>query len=201
MIVENISFSDKYNLVILTISGEDFYINYDMYNDLAIGTNDELDFDLYKEILIEDDYNKAKNYALGKISFAQKSSFEIEKLLKSQDFDSQSIEKTLSFLEEYGLIDDDLYVKSFVNDKHNISRWSKNKIRYALGAKKISNDLIDAYLSEIPYEEEYEKAYNFAKKKARDDFSRENKNKVYRYLASKGFEFDIINQVVGDLFK
>lgn len=201
MIVENISFSTKYNLVILTISGEDFYINYDIYNDLNIATDDELDFEVYKEILKDDDYNKAKNFALGKISFAQKSSFEIEKLLKTEGFDGDSIDKTLSFLDEYGLIDDDAYVKSFVSDKHNLSRWSKNKIRYALGAKRISNDLIESYLSEISYEEEYDKAYNFAIKKARDNFSIENKQKVYRYLSSKGFEFDIINQVVGDLFK
>ena len=47
---------------------------------------------------------------------------------------------------------------------------------------------------------EYEKAMYFAKLKARDDFSFQNKNKVYRHLASKGFDYDIIGRVMGDLF-
>ncbi len=201
MIVENIDYSDKYNNVIITISGEDFYISYDLYNDLSIQNEDELDFDTYKVILADDEFNRAKNYALSKLSFAAKSSFEVEKLLKQKDFSKEAIDKTIDFLDEYGLIDDEAYVRSFVADKHNISKWSKNKIRYNLNTKNIKDDLIDTYLSQIPYDEEYEKALAFAQKKARDDFSVENKQKVYRYLASKAFDFDIINKVVGELFK
>lgn len=201
MILEKIDYSDKYNLVILTIEGEDFNIGYDLYNDLNLQSEDELSFDTYKQILAEDQFNRAKNLALSKISYAQKTSFEIEKILKDNDFDGSTIEKTIDFLNDYGLIDDNLYVKSYVSDKHNISRWSKNKIRYSLKSKKIEDSLIETYLSEISDQEEYEKAYYFANKKAHDDFSIANKQKVYRYLASKGFEFDIINKIMDRMFK
>ena len=200
MIIEEIDYSDKYNLVILKISGEDFSISYDLYNDLALSKDEEISFDTYKEILADNQFNQAKNFALSKISYAQKTSFEIEKLLRGNDFDSDATSKTIEFLEEYGLIDDDMYVKSYVSDKHNISRWPKNKIRYSLKSKKIDDSLIESYLDDIPYEEEFEKALNFAKKKARDDFSNENKQKVYRYLAGKGFEFDIINKAISEVF-
>lgn len=201
MIIEAIDYSDKYNLVILTISGEDFSISYDLYNDLLLNIDDELSFDTYKVILADDEVNRAKNLALSKISYAQKTSFEVEKLLKENDFSADTIEKTLDFLNEYGILNDEIYVKSYVADKHNIARWAKNKIRYSLKAKKINEDLINIYLDQISDEEEYENAYNFAVKKARNDFSIENKQKVYRYLAGKGFDFDIINKVVGELFK
>ena len=201
MIIEAIDYSDKYNLVILTISGEDFNISYDLYNDLQLNIDDELDFDIYKKILSEDEFNRAKNFALGKISYAQKTSFEIEKLLKNNDFSNEAVQKTIDFLNEYEILNDELFVKSYVADKHNIARWAKNKIRYSLKSKKISDELIDIYIEKIDDDEEYENAYNFALKKARDDFSVENKQKVYRYLAGKGFEFDIINKVVGELFK
>lgn len=200
MIVKKINYSDSFNLVILTIAGEDFFISYDLYNELNIQIDDEISFDTYKIILADDQFNRAKNFALSKISYAQKTSFEIEKLLKSNDFNNSTIEKTIAFLKDYGLIDDESYVKSYISDKHSISRWSKNKIRYSLKSKKIADYLIEAYLDDITYEEEYEKAYNFANKKAQGDFSLENKQKVYRYLASKGFEFDIINKVLGDMF-
>lgn len=201
MIIESIDYSDKYNLVILRISGEDFNISYDLYNELQLNIDDELDFDIYKKILSDDEFNRAKNFALGKISYAQKTSFEIEKILKNNNFSNESIQKTIDFLNEYGILNDELFVKSYVSDKHNISRWSKNKIRYSLKAKKISDELIEKYLEIINDEQEYEKAYNFALKKARNDFSIENKQKVYRYLAGKGFEFDIINKVVSEIFK
>lgn len=201
MIIESIDYSDKYNLVILRISGENFNISYDLYNELQLNIDDELDFDIYKLILNEDEFNRAKNFALGKISYAQKTSFEIEKILKDNNFSNESIQKTIDFLNEYGILNDELFVKSYVSDKHNISRWSKNKIRYSLKAKKISDELIEKYLEIINDEQEYEKAYNFALKKARNDFSIENKQKVYRYLAGKGFEYDIINKVVSEIFK
>ena len=201
MIIENIDYSDKYNLVILTISGEDFSISYDLYNELLLNIGDQLSFDTYKDILADDEFNRGKNIALSKISYAQKTSFEIEKILKDNDFSTNTIEKVIDFLNEYGILNDELYVKSYVSDKHNISRWAKNKIRYSLKAKKVSDILIETYIDKISDDEEYEKAYNFAIKKARDNFSMENKQKVYRYLAGKGFEFDIINKVVGELFK
>lgn len=201
MIIEAIDYSDKYNLVILTISGEDFSISYDLYNDLLLNIDDELSFATYKEILADDEFNRAKNIALSKISYAQKTSFEVEKILKENDFSSDSIEKTIDFLNDYGILNDELYVKSYVSDKHNIARWAKNKISYSLKAKKINEDLINTYLDQISDEDEYENAYNFAVKKASNDFSIENKQKVYRYLSGKGFDFDIINKVVGELFK
>ena len=201
MIIEAIDYSDKYNLVILTISGEDFSISYDLYNDLLLNIDDELSFDTYKVILADDEVNRAKNLALSKISYAQKTSFEVEKLLKENDFSADTIEKTIDFLNEYGILNDEIYVKSYVADKHNISRWAKNKIRYSLKSKKINEDLINIYLDQISDEDEYENAYNFAVKKTRNDFSMENKQKVYRYLSDKGFDFDIINKVVGELFK
>lgn len=201
MIIESIDYSDKYNLVILRISGEDFNISYDLYNELQLNIDDELDFDIYKKILSDDEFNRAKNFALGKISYAQKTSFEIEKILKDNNFSNESIQRTIDFLNEYGILNDELFVKSYVSDKHNISKWAKNKIRYSLKSKKISDELIEKYLEIINDEQEYENAYNFALKKAKNTFNIENKQKVYRYLAGKGFEFDIINKVVGEIFK
>lgn len=201
MIIEAIDYSDKYNLVILTISGEDFSISYDLYNDLHLNIDDKMDFDTYKKILENDEINRAKNLALRKISYAQKTSFEVKKILKDNDYSANTIEKTIEFLNEYRILNDELYVKSYVADKHNLSRWSKNKIFYSLKSKNINEELINKYLDQISNKEEYENAYYFALKKARNNFSMENKQKVYRYLTGKGFDFDIISIVVGDLFK
>ena len=201
MIIEKIDYSDKYNLIILTIAGEEFSLTYDFFNDLNLSLEDEVDFDTYKEILKENQYNRAKNFALAKISYSQKTSFELEKLLKDNDFDADAINKTIEFLKSFKLIDDKAYVKSFINDKSNISKWSRNKIRYALRSKKIDDQLIETYLSYISDDEEFQKAYDFAVKKSRGKTDYDTKQKVYRYLSSKGFEYDIISRVIGEIFQ
>ena len=135
-----------------------------------------------------------------KISYSQKTSFELIKLLRDNDYDEDAISKTIEFLESYNLIDDSAYVKSFINDKNNISKWSKNKIRYALRSKKIDDHLIETYISDISDDEEYQKAYDFAIKKSRGKNDYYTKEKVYRYLASKAFDYDIISRVIGEIF-
>lgn len=201
MIVENIDYSDKLNLVVITIDGEKFLISYDLYYDLNLSSESQIDFDSYKVILKDDQYNKAKNLALRKISFSPKSSSEINKILKAQHFDQDIIEKTINFLKDFDLIDDEAFVISFIADKHNISKWPKNKIRYALRSKNIDDYIIEEYLSEISDEDEYQNAYDFAINKAKGDDSFQMRQKVLRFLASKGFDFDIINNVLGDIFQ
>lgn len=200
MIVNNIDYSTKHDLLILTIDAEKFFVSYDFYKNIKISSGQDIDFDTYKKIIDEDQYQKAKIFALSKLSYGQKTSFELIKLLKNQDFDNKAIDKTISFLDSYKLIDDEGYVKSFINDKSNISKWSKNKIRYNLKAKKIDDNLIEKYLPEISDHEEYNKAYNFAIKKANGKIDYQTKQKVYRYLSSKGFDYDTINRVIGEIF-
>ena len=89
-------------------------------------------------------------------------------------------------------------MKSYINDKSRINNWSKGKIRYKLKAKFIDDSLIDTYLDEISDDEEYKKAYDAGLNKKE---SVNDKNKVYRFLASRGFSYDIISDVLGDLFK
>lgn len=198
MIVEKIEYSDKYNLVKLTISREIFYLSYDFFVDLNLACDDDLDFETYKKILKENDFNRCKNEALKQISYRSRTSFDLKNKLKEKKYSEGAINKVIQFLEDYDLIDDKLYVKSFVNDKSKINNWSKGKIRYKLKAKHIDDSLIETYLNEISDNEEYVKAYEAGlhKKESVDD-----KNKIYRFLASRGFSYDIIRDVLGDLFK
>lgn len=200
MIVKEISYSDKYNLCRLDISSELFYISYDLFNKLHIVKDAELDFDTYKLILADNSYNRAKNYILSRISYATKTSFEIRKILKDKGYDGDVIDRLIDFLISYNLIDDEAFVRSFIANKSSINGWPKNKIKYKLKLKGVSDSLIDENLDLIDDDKEYEKAFYFAEKKARGDFSFESKNKVYRHLASKGFDFDIIGRVIAELF-
>lgn len=200
MIIENIEYSDKYNLIRLTISNEKFYVDYDMYHENAFEVDKEIDFPTYKLILANNEFNKAKNFALNKISYSQKSTYEIRQKLKEQKFSEDVIEKIIEYLDSYGFLDDESYVKAYIRDKDEISNWSRGKIRFMLKRKHIDDNLIEDYIYTVSDEREAEKAGFFADKKIKNDFSYENRAKVFRHLASKGFDIDIINQVLNERF-
>ena len=200
MIVENIEYSDKYNLIRLTISSEKFYIDYDMYYENNFESGKEIDFDLYKKVLTNDEFNRAKNFALNKISYSQKSTYEIRQKLREKKFSDHVIDDIIAYLDSYGFLDDKAYVKSYIRDKDEISRWSRGKIRYMLKSKHIDENLIEDYIYLIDDERELEKARFFADKKIKGDYSFENRTKVFRHLAGKGFDIDIINQVLDERF-
>ncbi|WP_276887068.1 regulatory protein RecX [Anaerococcus lactolyticus] len=200
MIIENIEYSDKYNLIRLTISKERFYVDYDLYYENGFELEKEIDFPIYKKILANDEFNRAKNFALNKISFSQKSTYEIRQKLKDQKFSADVIEKIISYLDSYGFLDDEAYVKAYIRDKDEISSWSRGKIKYMLKQKHIDENLIEDNLCLISNEREAEKAGFFADKKIKNDYSYENRAKVFRHLAGKGFDIDIINQVLNERF-
>ena len=200
MIIENIEYSDKYNLIRLTISNEKFYVDYDLYYENAFEVDKEIDFPTYKLILANNEFNKAKNFALNKISYSQKSTYEIRQKLKEQKFSEDVIEKIIAYLDSYGFLDDESYVKSYIRDKDEISNWSRGKIRFMLKRKHIDDNIIEDYIYMISDEREAEKARFFADKKIKNDFSYENRAKIFRHLASKGFDVDIINQVLNERF-
>lgn len=200
MIIENIEYSDKYNLIRLTISGEKFFIDYDMYYENNFESGKEITFDLYKKILANDEFNRAKNFALNKISYSQKSTYEIRQKLREKKFSEHVIDDIIAYLDSYGFLDDEAYVKAYIRDKDEISRWSRGKIRYMLKGKHIDDNLIEDYLYLIDDIREAEKAGFFADKKIKGDFSFENRTKVFRHLAGKGFDIDIINLVLDERF-
>lgn len=200
MIIENIEYSDKYNLIRLTISQEKFYVDYDLYHENDFEIDKEIDFPTYKLILANDEFNRAKNYALNKISYSQKSTYEIRQKLKEEKFSEDVIEQIIAYLDSYGFLDDEAYVKAYIRDKDEISNWSRGKIRFMLKRKHIDDNLIEDYIYRISDEREAEKARFFADKKIKNDLSYENRAKVFRHLASKGFDVDIINQVLNERF-
>lgn len=200
MIIENIEYSDKYNLIRITISGEKFFIDYDMYYENNFESGKEIAFDLYKKILANDEFNRAKNFALNKISYSQKSTYEIRQKLREKKFSDHVIDDIIAYLDSYGFLDDEAYVKAYIRDKDEISRWSRGKIRYMLKCKHIDDNLIEDYLYLIDDKREVEKAGFFADKKIKGDFSFENRTKVFRHLAGKGFDIDIINLVLDERF-
>lgn len=158
----------------------------------------EVNIDELKEIINDEEFLKCKSSALRIIEKSYKSQKEISDKLLMKEFSSKSIEKTLEFLKEYNFIDDKKYTNMYIKDK--IKLQGKNKIKYSLLRKGISEDLIYENLNIIDEESQLEVAEKLAYKKYSILLKSENdkyklSNKLIRFLITKGYDYDISMKV------
>ncbi|MDD7382963.1 MAG: regulatory protein RecX [Peptoniphilaceae bacterium] len=190
----------KNGFVNLIISKKKFLVSPEFYSNLNVNPDNILSKDDFDKIKKEDEFNRAKESALNSIEFSAKTESEIKNKLKRKNFTEETIEKILKFLSDYNLTNDEIYVKNYINDKIKFQRYSKRKIFYNLSVKGLDKKLISRFLDDVPYSIEYENAMYLAEKKAKNDYSYENKKKVYNYLSYRGFSYDIINECLDELF-
>jgi len=164
--------------------------------------NDEVDSKKLEILADKESSIRCKNSALRIIEKSHKTEKEVIEKLKLKGYEDNSINKSIEFLKEYNFINDLNYTKAFINDKLN--SVGSQKIKYTLLQKGISKELIEEHLSNSNKENEKNVAFNLAKKKVDLLRKKENDNykisgKLYRYLISKGYEYDITNEVVKEV--
>ena len=165
----------------------------------GLKVKDSVDYDKLKKIIEEDNYIKCKNAAIRIIERFYKSEKEIKDKLLKKEFDNNTVNRTLSFLKEYNLINDEKLVSMYVKDR--LRNQGEKKIKYSLMQKGISEEFIYRELNKINNDDLEDIAYNLALKKYEVLSKRENdKYKLYqkltRYLMSRGYGYDLISRVV-----
>lgn len=164
--------------------------------------NDEVDSKKLEDLAEKESAIRCKSSALRIIEKSCKTEKEVIEKLKSKGYGDNAINKSIEFLKEYNFINDLNYTKTFIKDKLN--SVGSEKIKYTLLQKGISKELIEDHLSNTNKENEKNVAFNLAKKKVDLLRKKENDNykisgKLYRYLISKGYEYDITSEVVKEV--
>lgn len=155
-----------------------------------------------QEIINMDNYIKCKNYALRIIERSYKTEKQIYDKLVEKDYDVVAIGKTLDFLKEYNLLDDEKYAKAYIKEK--IKDQGRNKIKYTLISRGISEKIIQEKLNLIGSEEEEESAMNLGEKKYNILIKREDDpKKIYKklgdYLITRGYNFQTVKIVLNKI--
>ena len=115
------------------------------------------------------------------------------KILKNE-FSVSQADAMLEYLTRNKYIDDVRFAKAYASDKVRFSGWGKLKIRLGLRAKGLSDSVISkglAHISPQDYAEAIEKALT-AKARSLDMSDIRDRQKLYRQLASRGFESSVI---------
>lgn len=143
--------------------------------------------------------NKARKYC----SYQDRCEDDVVQKLKKFKLRTEDIDTILNVLKEEKFVDDQRFASSFVRGKLKQNQWGRIKIRYALKAKRLSNEIVDEALEEIDDEVYKEILILLATKKIRQikgdisDYDKRQKTAVY--LQSKGFESDLIFKIINNL--
>ncbi len=166
---------------------------------------DYIDRELFEKITEFDLFIEAKRVALAYLNYRARSEKEIRERLQKEDIPEPIILRTFEFLREYKLIDDEAWSKSFVNDKLVRKSVSSKQLAYGLAQKGVSKEVIEETISNLNANESDEsRAIRAAEKrwprilKSESD-PRKQKQKLYTFLAGRGFDYDVINQVIAKI--
>ena len=167
--------------------------------------NEPLDNDKYNYILNKLLLKRAKDKALKYLGYKMRSKKQVIKKLEELDFPENVINKVIKILEKYNYINDEEFAKAFIKDKMNLKGYGTFKISYDLKMLGIDEDIFKKYLYSEEFVKEEEKATSLLLKRLKgisiENIDYKEKQKLYAYLARRGFSYDSINKAFNNLLK
>ena len=156
----------------------------------------EIDYENLSELKKESDLILCRQLALKYVSKGLKTEKQTKDYLKQHLFGDKAVDDSIKKLKEYGYLNDLHYAKSYTNDKSHYK--GKLYIKNELKQKGISEEDIDYALSTCS-ENEFEICETLAKKWIKGKIMPldvKDKQKLFRHLVSKGFEYETIKTVL-----
>jgi regulatory protein len=129
---------------------------------------------------------------------------ELKRKLSAKKFSNLIIEQTLEYLNKKKYMDDDAFIKMFVQEQINLKKNGPLIIKKKLLEKGARTTVIDPILSE-DYTEEMQiknakKLFQSKIKTIDQDDEKKIKEKMFRFLQQKGFAWMIIEQIFAEYF-
>ncbi|MCP3923107.1 MAG: hypothetical protein GY714_11030 [Desulfobacterales bacterium] len=174
---------------------EKYSFSIDAISAMKIKTGMEITDEIIADLQREDLPRKAYSEGLYYLSFRSRTYSEADKHLKDKGYDDSIVEEALKKLIDINFIDDENYARQFLESKIRVNPKGALSIKYELKQKGISEDIIEKALLDY---DEYEAAFSLIKKKY---YKWEKlpidkvKNKIYTFLSSRGFTYDITKDV------
>ncbi len=125
---------------------------------------------------------------------------EVEQKMREFLLVPEAKEEIMLYLMREDFLNEERFARSYVRGKFNHKHWGRKKIINGLKQKNISSRLIDMALQEID-DEDYRETLKRLYEKYYANLNEKNTNiqkqKTIKYLIDKGFEYNIILEVLG----
>lgn len=129
---------------------------------------------------------------------SEQSEYDLRQKCMRSGLTALQTEDIIRFLKEQRFTDDSRFAKAYAMDKVRFGGWGFNKIRLGLRQKHISSSNIDEAIAKVPKSEYVEAMKRVANQKAKslDMKTQEGRAKFYRYMISRGFESNLVSQML-----
>lgn len=151
-----------------------------------------------KELLKKNNDMMAYYEAVKYISIKMRTKEEVIDYLKKK-YDSRVITETVVRLDDEGLINEENYVRAYVNDQINLSNKGYYKIKNELVKKNLDEMIILNYLDVIDKKIWLERIDKIVKKKfmaKHNESAVKYKEKVFIYISNLGYKKEMIREVM-----
>lgn len=128
-------------------------------------------------------------------AYQERSHFEVKEKLYSYGLYSTDVNQILSHLIENNFLNETRFAEAYVSGKFNIKHWGRNKIKHGLKQKQVSAANIKHAMNLIDSEKYFETLKKLVIKKnklVKEKNKIKRKYKLMSFLASKGYESDLI---------
>lgn len=121
---------------------------------------------------------------------------EVEQKMREFLLIEEAKDEIILYLLKENYLNEERFTRSYIRGKFYIKHWGRNKIKMHLKQKQISEKLINSCFDEI-HEDDYEKMIRkifedySSKQKGLQEYQK--KSKTIKYLMSRGFEYEKIN--------
>lgn len=178
-------------------------INYTLYDDVIVKYSlllkDEISEKELNAIVEENDKLSSYYDSIKYITKKMRSKLEIKEFLRKKMVNEKVIDETIKKLEENHFLNEELFIKAYVNDQINLTNNGKNKILKGLVKLGIDNDQASTYLDNIDNEVFMSKINKYVDKKISTNKNSSIymlKNKIMTDLINLGYEKSDIVEVL-----
>ena len=133
---------------------------------------------------------------------AEHSSGEIRHKLYLWKLPADRHDELIDSLIDRRFIDDARFARAYARDKMEYAGWGRRKIAVSLATKGVGRtDIAEALaaLDSRRYEARLQSLITAKRRTMDDPTSYENRVRIFRFAAARGFEPDLISKVIGDL--
>lgn len=170
-------------------------------NDFSIEEGVTLTPSLFRQLSDAENLVAIREACFRYLSGRDHSSFELRQKVEKKGYRESDIELVIENLSENGYLNDEKFALKFVEEKTELNQWGPKKIRSHLYKKGIGRQIIDKVLTQKTDDLQLQQiCVDLVMKRKRhflredDDFKR--KQKIYRYLAGRGFSGSVINKAL-----
>jgi len=147
-------------------------------------------------------YRQALTKVMAMCSQSERCRFDIVAKLRLWELTEEEITEALNYLIKERFLDEERFVRFYVNDKLRFNKWGKVKLSFMLRQKQIPEPIIREELSQINDDLYMKTLRNLLISKVRSvkgtsDYER--KGKLAVFAQSHGFEAELAFRIAGEL--